>query len=341
MGNNNSHAISINLDQTDSFYFGGDTVSGTTALNVSEGKVKANEVYIQLTGEIGYTTTRTVTDSNGNSSTQTDYHHIPFFYSKSAFVQPQLGEKEIVFGEGQYSWPFQLSLTERLPPTMNQPQSYPHVRYYLQVVIDKKWYKQNERQTKYITVFPRVNLLQNPQCLSSFIFGNHNRKEITLKGTLNKSGFVSGELVHMMLEIENPRRILIKHIELSLIQSYQIGGTALAFHILKTTLPKIINLKDEHINETHSIQIPSMMLPPSYEFQGGIRIAAVVTIHYMLRFAVKVKGMFTNFDIDIPIILGTSPDPTLNHQQTFYPTNISYSSDQDLPPSYDSVMQKT
>jgi hypothetical protein len=45
----------------------------------------------------------------------------------------------------------------------------------------------------------------------------------------------------------------------------------------------------------------------------------------MLRFAVKVKGMFTNFDVYIAIMLGTEPNSGLNHQRTFNPMNVPYS----------------
>jgi hypothetical protein len=216
MGNNKSSGISIILDRIDSFYFTGETVSGITRFNITEKHVKADEIYVELTGEIGYTTTRTV--SNGrHTSTRTEYHHISFYSAKAVFEQYRA-----FYDPGQYSWPFEIPLADYLPPTINQPNLYPHVRYTLKVVIHQPWYKSNRSETKYITIFPRVNLLQNPQYLSPFIFGNHNRKEITLKGTLNKSGYVPGELVHITIEIENPQRILIKNIDLLMLQLNQL-----------------------------------------------------------------------------------------------------------------------
>jgi hypothetical protein len=347
MGCGNSSTITTDLERTNMFYFTDEIISGTVNLNVTKGKVEADEIYIQLTGEIGYTTTRTTTDSQGRYRTQTDYHHVPFYSAKAVFAQPKPGEKQVLLGEGKYSWPFQIPLTDHLPPTLNQANSYPHVRYALQVVIDKAWYKANKRETKYLTIFPRVNLLQNPQCLSSVIFGNHNRKDITLKGTLNKTGYIPGELINLTIEIENPQRITIKHIDCSLLQSYRIGQNSRGHNIFQATLPNIMSTKNEHIKEVHSIQIPSTMFPPSLQYCGGIQTAAFVDLRYMLRLAVKVEGMFTNFDVDIPIIFGTDPSSNPNHQETFNPTHFSYLSnpeqslsvDHDAPPSYDSVMQ--
>jgi hypothetical protein len=107
------------------------------------------------------------------------------------------------------------------------------------------------------------------------------------------------------------------------------------------------NLKYQKIKEIFSLLIPSEPIPPSYQYQGGIQKTASIKIYYFLRFAVKVQGILTDFDLYIPIILGTEPNPDLNQQQTFNPLIVSYSlnpeesmfNDDVPPPSYDSVVQ--
>ena len=73
-----------------------------------------------------------------------------------------------------------------------------------------------------------------------------------------------------------------------------------------------------------------------------------VHIHYFLSLEVKVSGLFTNFHIDIPIRIGTKPQPNLNQPTTISPLRIIYfadvhqstfNDDGDPPPSYESVMQ--
>ncbi|UJR17141.1 hypothetical protein I4U23_004037 [Adineta vaga] len=350
MGNGTSSSITIHIDRSNGFYFTDETISGTVELTINEGHIEAEEIFMQLTGEIGYTSTRTVRDNKNHSSTQTDYHHVPFYSHKTIFSQPKPGQKEIHYGPGKYSWPFQISFENHLPPTMNQPQLYPHVRYYLQVVIDKPWYKPNTRERKYVAVYPHVDLLQNPQCLQMTTLGNHNRKDIALRGTINKSGYVPGEYIHIKLDIDNPKRILIKHINFSLLQSYRIGANARQSNILQSTLPHIVNSKVQQINETYAIQIPSnITLPPSYQYQGGLQKAAVVSSEYILRFVVKVEGLFTNFDVDIPITLGTEPKCDESQKQpsnsvvisSTSPTEVSFNDEDDLPPSYESVVHST
>ncbi|UJR11501.1 hypothetical protein I4U23_015682 [Adineta vaga] len=341
MGCGFSNGIVINLDRTISFYYGGESVSGTVQLNVIEGKLEANEIYIALTGEIGYVTTRTVSNGRGQTTTYTEYHHIPFYFARITFAKLSDGQEKLIYEQGQYSWPFQILLSDLIPPTINLPQSYPHVRYYLQVVIVKPWYKLNTKETKYITVFPCVNLLRNPQCLRTTLFGNQNRKEINFKGTLNKIGFVPGELLIATFEFSNPRRVLIQSIDLLILQSFQIRCNSRESTILEITLPNIIDRNDEHIQEIFSVNIPAIQLPPSYDFQGGLQSIADVHLRYRLKFSVKVQGMFTNFHVEVPIILGTEPYFDLNQQQqpSLNPSIISCPSHTDQPPDYETVIQ--
>ena len=48
-----------------------------------------------------------------------------------------------------------------------------------------------------------------------------------------------------------------------------------------------------------------MPLLPTYQFQGETDTFANVSIHYSLRFEVKVSGLFTNSNVDMPIVIGT------------------------------------
>lgn len=347
MGNHSS-AITINLDRPNLFYFTDETISGTVELRLPDGKAEADEVYIELKGEIGYTTTRIVHPYYGyvtnpsydsyhnytpNKGTgypnyytrpETQYHHVPFHATKTVLSKLMPGQNSVVYANGNYSWPFQIPLSTYLPPTIYAPQSYPHVKYYLQVVIDKPWYKPNTKERRYITIYPRVNLLHNPQSLQPTTFGNQNRRDIILKGTLNKTGYVPGEVVYITLEIANPQRILLKSIDLSMIQSSRIGEMSRDYDIFQMKLPNIMNTKNEYIMESVPVRIPLMILPPSYQFQGGLQRVAFVSNQYMLKFVVRVEGFFTNFDINIPIVLGTEPNPNDNYQHMSNPSAGSY-----------------
>jgi len=323
MGCNNSSYITINLDRMNPMFSAGETVSGTSTVNIQEGDVKVDEIFIILEGEAGYTTTRHVDQGNGSSRIETDYHSVPFFRAKQILESPEKGHKEMVYHRGQYSWRFELLLPPQLPPSINQPKKYPHVRYFLKFVIDKPWYKRNSNQILYLTVFPRVNLSHNPQCLMGSMFGNHNRKDVNLRGNLNKLGYVPGESIMGTLEIENPRRIKLKEIQLSLTQHYKIECNSGKEKIFEIMLPGIVNRNDERILENFSAMTPLTPLPPSYQYHDGSPKAAYVEVVYFLKFDVKAEGMFTNFEASIPITIGTESN-TNPHEYQLHQSNDEY-----------------
>ncbi|CAF1433430.1 unnamed protein product [Rotaria sp. Silwood1] len=347
MGSSNSVHVTLNLDRTNPFFYAGELVSGTANVNIKEGQVKVDEIFIVLKGETGYTTTRTVHESNGSTHTVTDYHTISFFLEKKILESPGLREKELVYHCGQHSWQFEIPLPPQLPPTINEPRKYPHVRYSLKFVIDKPWYKRNTNEILWLTVFPYVNLLNNPQFLTSSIFGNHNRKHVTLKGNINKLGYVLGEMITGTLEIENPEKTLLKQIYLTLIQHCRIESNTKKEKIVETILPTIVNTKEEHIMQKFSLVIPLTHIAPSYAFSGGFHHTTNVHINYFLEFDVKAEGMFTNFDVSIPITIGTESNTKPNEHQlndttNLWPNSLSYYPETIMhaeypPPSYYSI----
>ncbi|CAF1041816.1 unnamed protein product [Rotaria sordida] len=344
MGNDISSAITIDVDRNNLFYYSGETVSGIVRLNITEENLEIREIYISLIGEISY---RTVgTGGGGFRSISANKYKIRFYYKKLSLSGSNITQQEFIRDRGRYAWLFQIRLNDNLPPTINQSNIFPRIRYFLQFVIDKSYYTSNIKHKKYLTVYPRVNLLENPQCLLPSIFELENRKYIELKATFNKLGYVFGENIQFTLEIHNPRKILILHSKLSILKYYQIQKEFDGFIVYKTILPEIVNLTNEHIMERFSIKIPSIQSPPSYKFQGE-NPKIFVHIYYRLKLTVKVRGIFTNFHINVPIILGTEPNSDLSQQQSFNPLSISYSSnreqsifnDDDPPPDYDTVMQ--
>ena len=348
MGNDSSSGITIDVDRTNLFYYSGETISGTVKLNITEEQLETGKIYISITGEVGYATMRSTPNGDGIHLSPSDYIQTQFYYKKVSLSGSNMAEQEFIYNRGQYAWPFRIPLIDHLPPTINQPDVVPRVRYYLEVVIDKPWYKSNIRRKKYLTIYPRVNLLQNPRCLSPSIFECENRKDITLTATMDKLGYVSGESIQFTLDIQNPRKLLIRNINLSMLKYHRIGNRLNQCMLYKIVLPKIENLTNAQIMEMFSIKIPSIQYPPSYKFQGE-NVNAFVHIYYMLKLTAKIEGVLTNCHMHIPITLGTEPNSDLNQQQTFESLNISYLSnsqpsisdddDDELPPDYETVMQ--
>lgn len=141
MGNANS-LITVTLDQNQSaIYYAGDIVSGHVNFNITERTKKIDEIFLSLTGDIGYTTTRTVRIQNGQMERKTDCHNVRILGQKFLLgrpIMPEHGNREMsstdcnTLEPGQYKYPFSIRLPEDLPPTLH-PEDYPFVRYQLQV----------------------------------------------------------------------------------------------------------------------------------------------------------------------------------------------------------------
>ncbi len=99
-------------------------------------------------------------------------------------------------------------------------------------------------------------------------FDHHNRKDVTLKGSIKKQGYIPGQTMIETLEMENPRRVLLKKLHLSLIQQVQIESTPHQEIIIETNLPIFNSKNDERLMENFSLTIPSLPLAPSYLYCG-------------------------------------------------------------------------
>lgn len=151
MGNNNS-SIDVVFDRTQpTIYYAGDVVSGQVHFTIPQGTNDIDDIYLTLTGDVGYTTTRTVRIQNGLTDRVTDRHDITIFREKLLLSRAALNEQRRsirrtndapTLAAGEYTYPFSFRLPNVLPPTIH-PKDYPFVRYQLQVKYKKKEKKTN------------------------------------------------------------------------------------------------------------------------------------------------------------------------------------------------------
>ncbi|CAF3026086.1 unnamed protein product [Rotaria sp. Silwood2] len=295
------------------------------------------------------TTPHMMQQSNYLNRTQTDRRNVTFLSEKQVIESPKPGQSELVYPRGQHSWRFDIKLPSQLPPSLSQSSQFPYVRYYLKFVIDRPWYQPNIDKTLYVTVFPSVILSNNPQYSMESTFSNHNRKDVALRGHLNKLGYVPGETITGTLEIENPQQIVLKKIHVALFQNYQVESNTEKQMILETILPGVVNTNNAHINEDFAIALPFQQFAPSCHFVGGFRDNVSVHVDYFLEVKVHAEGMFTNFDVSVPMTLGTECNKNTNQHHQNEATKIlsnSVSTDpdkpihiEDPPPDYGSTAQ--
>jgi hypothetical protein len=122
---------------------------------------------------------------------------------------------------------------------------------------------------------------------------------------MQRSGLVPGEQTMISLEIYNPNHLTIKCVDVCLIQRYDIEQCRRRLAINCVSIPQILNVDNEHIQTTCPIKIP-MGISPSYNYRSkGGRSSVYVNIHYDIKIEIKAKGLFSDFELQVPIIIGS------------------------------------
>ncbi len=161
-------------------------------------------------------------------------------------------------------------------------------------------------------IYPRVNLHQisNSQCSVRF---DKKRNDITIKGVIQRAGVLPGEETKLSLEIYNPIQLTIKNIDVCLIQRYEIEHCRRRLEVLRVSVPQLFDRNDEHIKTTCLFRIPKGIQPSfNYKSKHG-RSGVNVKISYDIKLEVKVKGLFSDFELQVPITIGTDSGEYSNY----------------------------
>jgi hypothetical protein len=170
------------------------------------------------------------------------------------------------------------------------------------------------------------------------------RKDVTIKGILQRAGLTPGEQTILSLEIHNPSRVSIKRIDVCFIQRYEIEQCRRRLELIRLSVPELTNNQDQHIEATCPLTIP-LGIPPSFSYRSkGTRSVVHIDLHYDLKLEIKAKGLFTDFDLQVPVIIGTDSAENSNYDtQTsalFNAMNmvaLDFNDDDIPPPSYESI----
>ncbi|CAF3405652.1 unnamed protein product [Rotaria sp. Silwood2] len=346
MGANESATVKVNFNRSNAFYFGGEKITGNISFQNVQNKVTVEEILLELIGELGYTTqeTRWRRNMKGGSHKEhyTEYHHETFLKIPVSVVRSAHGKKKLTLRAGSHSWPFELLLPDCLPPTLvpsSPEQAY--VKYYARIVLDNPWSSPDAAPIYSLIIFPRVNLLQMRATQELVEFTNHNRKKVELKGCLLRGGILAGQYILIHVDLQNPKQCQIKRIEATFIQHRQIASIRDQQIIFHSNLPGIDKFQETNLKQNFDLAVPPGYLAPTYVFTATDSNALFsIFIHYELVLVVKTNGIFTDFQVNIPVFVGTDSVPDEQHQQQLndqFKTSTNGGSlfdMNDLPPSY-------
>ena len=221
--------------------------------------------------------------------------------------------------------------------------AFPYVKYYARIVLDKPWYKPNARQIYALTIFPRVNISHMPHAQQPVPFSHINRKKLELQGFLVQAGVVPGQKLTVDVTLQNPKRNEIKRIEAVLLQHRQVGQTHQSETIFRMNLPGLYDFSGERFQSRFELHLPPANLSPTYAFNSlyGSR-AILVSYNYELRLEVKARGLFTDFKVSVPVLVGTEPlsdqGPLVNNYSETLPASAPVYDYDEPPPAYESVV---
>ncbi len=230
-----------------------------------------------------------------------------------------------------------------MPPSLTpSTTSHPFIKYYTRIFVDKPQYKPDTKQIYPLTIFPRVNLLQISGSQQPVPFSSMNRKTVQLDGYLLRGGIIPSEKLSIYINLQNPKQSTIKRIEAVLIQHRQVDQSHHEEIIFREDLPDLHEFSGTKFERTVDLVVPCPHFAPSYQFTAQLNHQThPVSIRYELELKVKSHGLLTDFEVKLPIIIGT--ESVLDQQQTNnsakVPTvNASASDYNESPPSYGTVV---
>ncbi|UJR16131.1 hypothetical protein I4U23_003042 [Adineta vaga] len=351
MGASESTSIDVSFNRPNLFYFAGEQITGNISFKNTRDKLTLDGIFLEFIGEAGYTTreARRRHDSSGRSNTEyyTEYHQIPFITHRIPVIEPQHGQRELYLYRGQHSWPFEFVLPQCLPPSsLPLRVLYPYIKYYVRIVLDKPWYKPNAKQVHTLTIFPRVNINQIPNAQQSVLSTQSNRKKVNLQGHLIQNGVVPGEKLSLNINLLNPKRADIKRIEATLIQHRQIALSQQSETIFRMELPELHEFNGTNFHQIFELPIPSDYLSPTYTYTTQCCGPSLgIAFNYELKLDVKVRGLFTDFKVSMPVLIGT--DTSYDEQPPSFMNNFdhipiasapAYDYEEVPPPTYESII---
>lgn len=353
MGVVGSSGLKINFNRSNLFYFAGESVQGDVSFQNSQDKLTVDAIFLECLGDVAFVsnTVREVQDANGNTKKEAQTENVThtFMNVRIPVALPQYGQRDITLYRGQHSWPFQFMLPDNLPPNLPQAGSNSaSVKYYVRIVIDQPWYKPNTQQFYNLTIFPHVNILYTPGGQQPVAFQNQNRLKIRLHGYLIRGGVVPGDKLSLHIDIQNPKHGVIKKIEATLTQNRQIGPSNDTAMIFRTDIPDIRDFSDSALQKSFDLAVPNISLPPTHTYLiQSNRGPLGVVVHYTLTLDVRVRGLFADFRITSPVIIGTEPMSAQQQQQQQPEVNVPIEMPvasapvmvyDEPPPSYDSIV---
>ena len=274
-------------------YETGELVSGTANFcHDGQLEIKLKEIFIELVGELVYTTHR----GSGHSKTN-DIQVVPFYLDRQIVRSDAKNAKEnFLLESGDHTWPFEFRLHDNLPPTLEQTRhNGPYIRYVVRVqMIVSDWYQKNIQRASFITV----------RCHQSSMIpmiksrdDHTNRKDIRMQAFLQQNAVCPGEKLTLCFDLHNPNRTTITRISITLVQQRLLGPAGKEeINLFKKDLNDI-----EHLQKQIEFHVPQNIAPTCSCVPPKWSSRKPLAVSYELRLEAHLPGLLTNLELKLPI----------------------------------------
>ncbi|XP_046744517.1 arrestin domain-containing protein 2-like [Diprion similis] len=291
----------VELDNPSKTYENGSVLSGKIYLDLDSPKpVKGIKLTVFGEAEISWTQTTSALEAKDVYPAECDRE--TYIDDDENYILGKDGP--VVIPTGNHVYPFTYKLPEAIPASFDEELG--KIEYKVKVTIQRAWYLWNHRESVKFDVFVPLDLNTDHKAaeparheISKKFMGCS--EPVDLSVSLPVRGYIPGQTIPITVDIKNGAEVEIKGVYFTLIKLYTYHGPTkprldeqvIGHH--DTQLPK--NGQQESSIQ-HFLQIPEV--PPSYQ-----RHSKLIDLEYLIRVEVRVDEMHKNFEIDVPIIIGS------------------------------------
>lgn len=215
-------------------------------------------------------------------------------------------QAELLLANGHHQWPFLFFLNDTLPPSFKQKNvSDSYIYYYIRMkFVRSEWYRRNIQKTVPIVV-KQTSL---PVATNKVEAKIENRLGCRLHISLLKSFVKAGENASFDVEITNPKENLIDGISVTLEQHLKLGYTPkIDLNLLNEVLQATNQLKQSYFRKNFQLHIPQTILPTITPYNTMDKSQPPMVVNYELHFKAHLSGLFTNLQLQLPLIITNHP----------------------------------
>ncbi|XP_064641439.1 arrestin domain-containing protein 3-like isoform X2 [Lineus longissimus] len=304
--------LDIVLDNPSAIFRPGDKISGTATLELmEESPVYGVRLWIYGTGDTMWDEVKG-SSRGGRFQYERYIKELITLYGKPPDNRNPLVEFKLV--AGQHSYKFEYQLPHTLPSSFEMPHGglgQGRVHYHMKLQVDSPNRAVNQTKEVNFRVLGHLDLRKDRHVLQGPVEMSGEKTlgclcciagTIICCARLDKNGYVPGETMHIDIEIINNSSADI----ITSSVTFEQHTTLFAQAVTRSVSSCIFSISGATIKPGDTgmyhdvIHIPP--LPPSR--LDGCRL---VDIEYMIHVRIEPSGMYSNFELDIPVIIGTEP----------------------------------